>query len=172
MKNMNCISLIGMPAVGKSTIGVLLAKALGYAFLDTDLLIQVTTQRTLPQIIAEDGFLELRKIEADVIGSVDCARTVIATGGSAVHAPQSMTHLRSLGRIVYLCADVNILQTRIGNLESRGVAAAADATLESIIAERLPMYERFSDLTIDAGQHPAIVLANLLQALGVNADIN
>ena len=169
---MNCISLIGMPAVGKSTIGVLLAKALGYDFLDTDLLIQVTTQRTLPQIIAEDGFLELRKIEADVIGSVDCARTVIATGGSAVHAPQSMTHLRSLGQIVYLRADANILQERIGNLESRGVAAAADATLESIIAERLPMYERFGDLTIDAGQHPAIVLANLLQALGVNADKN
>ena len=169
---MTCISLIGMPAVGKSTIGVLLAKALGYDFLDTDLLIQVTTQRTLPEIIAEDGFLELRKIEADVIGSVDCARTVIATGGSAVHAPQSMTHLRSLGRIVYLRADANILQERIGNLESRGVAAAADATLESIIAERLPMYERCGELTSDAGQHPAIVLANLLQALGVNADIN
>ena len=65
---MSCISLIGMPAAGKSTIGVLLAKALGYDFLDTDLLIQVTTQRTLPQIIAEDGFLGLRKIEADVIG--------------------------------------------------------------------------------------------------------
>ena len=169
---MTCISLIGMPAVGKSTIGVLLAKALGYDFLDTDLLIQITTQRTLPEIIAKDGFLELRKIEADVIGSVDCARTVIATGGSAVHAPQSMTHLRSLGQIVYLRADANILQERIGNLESRGVAAAADATLESIIAERLPLYERFGDLTIDAGQHPAIVLANLLQALGVNADIN
>ena len=161
-----------MPAVGKSTIGVLLAKALAYDFLDTDLLIQITTQRTLPEIIAEDGFLELRKIEADVIGSVDCARTVIATGGSAVHAPQSMTHLRSLGQIVYLRADANILQERIGNLESRGVAAAADATLESIIAERWPRYERFGDLTIDAGQHPAIVLANLLQALGVNADIN
>ena len=169
---MNCISLIGMPAVGKSTIGVLLAKALGYDFLDTDLTIQVTTQRTLPQIIAEHGFLELRKIEADVIGSVDCARTVIATGGSAVHAPQSMTHLRSLGQIVYLRADANILQERIGNLESRGVAAAADATLESIMTERLPMYERFGDLTIDTDQHPAIVLANLLQALGVNADNN
>ena len=89
---MSCISLIGMPAAGKSTIGVLLAKALGYDFLDTDLLIQVTTQRTLPQIIAEDGFLGLRKIEADVIGSVDCDRTVIATGGSAVYA-LSLIHI-------------------------------------------------------------------------------
>ena len=88
-----------MPAAGKSTIGVLLAKALGYDFLDTDLLIQVTTQRTLPQIIAEDGFLGLRKIEADVIGSVDCDRTIIATGGSAVYAPESMAHLSSLGRM-------------------------------------------------------------------------
>ncbi|MAD07444.1 MAG: shikimate kinase [Gammaproteobacteria bacterium] len=169
---MTCISLIGMPAAGKSTIGVLLAKALGYDFLDTDLLIQVTTQRTLPQIIAEDGFLELRKIEADVIGSVNCDRTVIATGGSAVYALESMAHLRSLGQIVYLRADADILQERIGNLESRGVAAAANATLESIIAERLPMYERLGDLTVDAGQNPEIVLANLLQALSVNTDPN
>lgn len=169
---MTCISLIGMPAAGKSTIGVLLAKALGYDFLDTDLLIQVTTQRTLPQIIAEDGFLELRKIEADVIGSVNCDRTVIATGGSAVYALASMAHLRSLGQIVYLRADADILQERIGNLESRGVAAAANATLESIIAERLPMYERLGDLTVDAGQNPEIVLANLLQALSVNTDPN
>jgi len=169
---MACISLIGMPAAGKSTIGVLLAKALGYDFLDTDLLIQVTTQRTLPQIIAEDGFLELRKIEADIIGSVHCDRTVIATGGSAVYALESMAHLRSLGQIVYLRADADILQARIGDLESRGVAAAADATLESIIAERLPLYQRLGDLTIDAGQNPEIVLANLLQALGVNTDPN
>ena len=168
---MSCISLIGMPAAGKSTIGVLLAKALGYDFLDTDLLIQVTTQRTLPQIIAEDGFLGLRKIEADVIGSVDCDRTVIATGGSAVYAPESMAHLSSLGQIVYLRADADVLQERIGNLESRGVSAAADATLESIIAERLPMYERFSDLTINAGQHAELVLANLVQALTDNKDL-
>lgn len=171
-KTMACISLIGMPAVGKSTIGVLLAKALGYDFLDTDLLIQVTTQRTLPQIIAEDGFLKLRKIEADVIASVNCDRTIIATGGSAVYALESMAHLRSLGRIVYLHAGIDVLRERIVDLESRGVAAAADATLESIFAERLPLYQRLGDLTIDAEQTPEIVLANLLQALGVNTDPN
>ena len=162
---MNCIALIGMPAVGKSTIGVLLAKALGYDFVDTDLLIQVNSTRTLPQIIAQDGFLALRKIEAGVITSLQRDHTVIATGGSAVYAQQSMAHLRTLGRVVYLRAQTHTLQQRIGDFQARGIAAAENATLDSLVAERTPMYERFSDLTVDAEQSTETIVATLLNAL-------
>ena len=162
---MNCIALIGMPAAGKSTVGVMLAKKLGYDFVDTDLLIQVRSARTLPQIIAEDGFLALRKIEAEVITSLQRTQTVIATGGSAVYAEQSMAHLRKLGRIVYLRARTRTLQQRIGNFQSRGIAAVADATLESLAIERTPLYDGFSDLTIDAEQDTDAVVTDVLRAI-------
>ena len=165
---MTCISLIGMPAVGKSTVGVLLAKALGYDFMDTDLLIQVKAQRTLSQILTQDGFLALREIEADVIATVQCSRTVIATGGSAVYAESGMAHLRNLGPAAYLRASVNVLQQRIGDLEARGVAAEANATLDSILAERIPLYEECADLTVDADQSIQTVLTNLLRALSIH----
>ena len=116
------IVLIGMPGVGKSTIGVILAKIIGYHFLDSDLVIQDREQRRLHQIIAEEGTEGFLKIENDVNASLDVERTIIATGGSVIYGEGAMDHLKTIGEIVYLKADYPTIERRLGNLEKRGVA--------------------------------------------------
>ena len=130
------IVLIGMPGVGKSTIGVILAKILAYHFLDSDLVIQEREGKRLHQIISEagtDGFL---KIENDVNASLDVKRTIIATGGSAVYGKEAMEHLKGIGEVVYLKADYSTIEKRLGNLEKRGVALKPGQTLKDLYDER------------------------------------
>jgi shikimate kinase len=162
---MNCISLIGMPGAGKSTLGVLLAKAVGYDFVDTDLLIQVQAQRTLAEVIAKDGFKALLKIEADVIASLQLRSTVIATGGSAIYSEHGMNHLAQLGQIVYLRTQTANLRQRIGDFSGRGIAAEPGATLDSLVNERAPLYQRCADLTVNTDPGIEVALGTLLSGL-------
>ena len=146
---MDNIILIGMPGSGKSTLGVLLAKLLGYDFLDSDLLIQNAAGKRLFEIIDElgsEGFLALE----DVINSVISAeRTVIATGGSVVYCENAMKHLGSLGKVVYLKISLESLAKRLGNLEKRGVLLKEGQTLKSLYEERTPLYEKYADIVVD-----------------------
>ena len=80
------IVLIGMPGAGKSTLGVLLAKAIGYDFVDTDLMIQHQAGMTLGRYLAGRGYQALRQLEAEVICALDHAGTVVATGGTILLA--------------------------------------------------------------------------------------
>lgn len=143
------IVLIGMPGVGKSTLGVLLAKALGYDFVDTDLLIQRRAGETLATYIQSQGYLALRQLEARVILDLSCHATVIATGGSAVYSANAMDHLASLGVVVYLRCPVETLVPRIANMADRGIAAPAGQTLKDVASERVPLYEDYADITLD-----------------------
>ena len=118
---MNNITLIGMPGVGKSTIGVVLAKVLGYQFLDSDLLIQKQENRRLWQIIEEEGYEGFQNVENRVNASIEAENTVIATGGSVVYCEEAMKHLKSVGTVVYLKLSLNSLAKRLGNLKGRGV---------------------------------------------------
>lgn len=143
------IVLIGMPGVGKSTIGVILAKILAYHFLDSDLVIQEREGKRLHQIISEagtDGFL---KIENDVNASLDVKRTIIATGGSAVYGKEAMEHLKDIGEVVYLKADYSTIEKRLGNLEKRGVALKPGQTLKDLYDERTALYEKYADVIVD-----------------------
>lgn len=143
------IVLIGMPGVGKSTIGVILAKILGYHFLDADLVIQERTGKRLYQIIEQigtDGFLQL---ENDVNASLEAERTIIATGGSAVYGAEAMAHLKEIGEIVYLKADYQTIRKRLGNLEKRGVTLKRGQTLKDLYDERTKLYEAYADVTVD-----------------------
>lgn len=143
------IILIGMPGVGKSTIGVILAKILAYHFLDSDLVIQEREGKRLHQIISEagtDGFL---KIENDVNASLDVKRTIIATGGSAVYGKEAMEHLKDIGEVVYLKADYSTIEKRLGNLEKRGVALKPGQTLKDLYDERTALYEKYADVIVD-----------------------
>lgn len=145
----NNIVLIGMPGVGKSTIGVILAKILAYHFLDADLVIQEREGKRLYEIIEEvgnDGFL---KIENEVNASLEAERTVIATGGSAVYGKEAMEHLGQIGTIVYLKADYPTIRKRLGNLEKRGVTLKRGQTLRKLYEERTKLYERYADVTVD-----------------------
>ena len=140
------IILIGMPGVGKSTIGVVLAKILGYRFVDADLVIQERTGRLLKDIIAEDGIEEFIKIENDVNKSLNTEKTVIATGGSVVYGKEAMEHLSQIGTIVYLELDLPALSRRLGNLKKRGVVLKNGQTLKDLYNERTPLYKKYADI--------------------------
>ena len=145
----NNLILIGMPGVGKSTAGVILAKVLNFTFLDSDLLIQHTTGKRLKDLIAEkgtDGFIAL---ENEINAGITAENTVIATGGSVVYGREAMGHLRQIGTIVYLKIDYVHLDHRLGDLEGRGVVHRAGQSLEELYRERTALYERYADLTVD-----------------------
>ena len=142
---MNNIILIGMPGVGKSTVGVVLAKTLGYAFLDSDLLIQEREGLLLHEIIEKYGLERFNQIESEVNASIEAEDTVIATGGSVVYGTEAMMHLKALGTVVYL----KLSYERLADLNKRGVSIRPGETLETLYEERIPIYERYADVTVD-----------------------
>lgn len=148
MKNAktNNITLIGMPGAGKSTLGVVLAKVLGYEFLDSDLLIQKQEKRKLHRIIEEEGYEGFRQIENRVNASIEAEETVIATGGSVIYCQEAMEHLRSISTVVYLRLPLEALSKRLGNLKGRGVLLKEGQTLESLYLKRSPLYEKYADV--------------------------
>lgn len=152
MKN---VTLIGMPGSGKSTVGVLLAKALGYAFLDVDLVIQHREGTLLQDIIDTRGVDAFLDCEEQAVCSISCERHVIAPGGSAVLREKGAAHLRTLGPVVYLNVPLEELHRRIRNMDSRGIAMRPGQTLADVLAYRAPFYERCADLIIDcSGEQP------------------
>ena len=146
MKN---IVLIGMPGAGKSTIGVLLAKALLFAFTDTDLIIQSRYGMSLSEIIDKDGTEAFLQIENDVIASCEFFNCVVATGGSAVYGKEAMESLKENGTVVYLNLPVNELQKRLSNIRTRGVAMKKGETIAELYEQRKPLYEKYADITVD-----------------------
>ncbi len=146
MKN---VILIGMPGCGKSTVGVLLAKALGTGFIDTDLIIQVQKRNTLQRLIDLDGLEKFEQYEESALLSVtEESNMVIATGGSAVFCEKGMRHLRRNGICIYLELPVYDLQLRLSNIKTRGIACRRGEGLEEILAERGPLYNRYADAKI------------------------
>ena len=143
------IVLIGMPGVGKSTVGVLLAKALSRGFLDTDVYIQAKEGRTLQEIIDREGAEAFCRIEERRVRSLMVRSSVIATGGSVVYSPAAMAHLRASGTVIHLDLDLPSLRKRLKNLSTRGVVMVPGMNLEHLYAERRPLYRKYADLTID-----------------------
>lgn len=167
---MNNVTLIGMPGSGKSTIGVILAKALGYQFLDTDLVIQKQEKRNLSQIIAQEGPERFKEIENRVNASVDVTETVIAPGGSVIYCEEAMKHLRSIGKVVYLKISLESLSKRLGNLRGRGVLLKEGQTLKDLYEERVPLYEKYADIVVDEeGKDLEESLAAVLEIINTGA---
>jgi len=146
MKN---IILIGMPGAGKSTLGVLLAKALNYKFLDTDLSIQEYTGELLYKTIEAKGIDEFIKIEELVLLNTNVKNTVIATGGSAIYGENAMRHLKDNGQVVYLRLSLEEIIKRVNNITTRGIVMKKGKTMEDVYAERTPLYEKYADIIID-----------------------
>lgn len=144
------IVLIGMPGSGKSTVGVILAKMLAKNYLDTDILIQNYTNRTLQDIVDTDGAMALRAIEETVLFDIQCKDHVIATGGSAAYSEKAMIHLQKDGTVFFLHADLSALQSRIQNYESRGLAKQPNQSFEDLFDERRALYLKYSDFTIES----------------------
>jgi shikimate kinase len=142
--------LIGLPGSGKSTVGVMLAKYIGYGFLDTDLMIQMQEKRMLSEIIEEQGPEGFIEVENRILSCAAVDRCVIATGGSAVYGVEAMAHLKENGKVIYLKMSLNQLKRRIRNtFRKRGVVLRKGASVEDLYAERVPLYEQYADYTID-----------------------
>ena len=147
--NRDNIILIGMPGVGKSTIGVVLAKVLGYQFVDADLLIQEAEGKLLSELIEENGTDSFIEIENRVNSQIQTHRSVIATGGSVIYGKEAMEHLKSIGTVVYLKQNLRVLQRRLRNLKGRGVVLKEGQTLADLYKERTVLYEKYADITVD-----------------------
>ena len=143
------IVLVGMPGVGKSTVGVILAKLASLGFIDTDVLIQVFERRSLQSIIDSEGYMALRGIEERVLLGLDCRRHVISTGGSAVYSPAAMAHLAVDGVIVFLDVDLATLESRVLDLGGRGIAKHPDQSFAELFEERRRLYAAYADVTVD-----------------------
>ena len=148
MKN---ITLIGMPGSGKSTIGALLAKSLGADFVDTDLIIQKREGALLQEILDSRGFDAFLRAEEAALLSVSCENAVIATGGSAVYSAPAMEHLGRSSTVVYLQLPFPEIMSRLSNITTRGIAIPGGGTMADVYAERVPLYEKYADITLDCG---------------------
>lgn len=145
----NNVILIGMPGVGKSTAGVILAKILGYKFIDTDLVIQEHEHKRLSEIIASEGIDGFLRIENKIVSELDAENSVIATGGSVIYGADAMKNLKSLGKVVYLSLDYRKLRYRLGNIKNRGVIIREGQRLIDLYNERIPLYAKYADIIID-----------------------
>lgn len=153
---MDNIILIGMPGSGKSTVGVLLAKFLGYGFLDVDLVIQQHEHALLQDIIDHRGVNHFLDCEEAAVCSLNCSRHVIAPGGSAVLREKAAAHLKSLGPVVYLNVPLEELTQRIQNMSTRGIAMEKGQTLADVMAVRTPLYQQYADLIIDCSGNQSL----------------
>lgn len=145
MKN---IILIGMPAVGKSTVGVVVAKRIGYEFIDTDLLIQKQEKRLLKEIIAEEGNERFLEIENQVNRDLMVEHAVISPGGSVVYCEEAMQHFKEIGTVIYLHATYEDIYKRITNAKNRGVVLKEGQTLKDLYDERVKLFEKYADYTV------------------------
>lgn len=144
----NNIVLIGMPGVGKSTVGELLAKSFGYQFIDTDDVIQREEGKTLKEIIDAEGIDGFIQVENRVNASVMVENTVIATGGSVVYGQEAMNHLKEIGTVVYLEVPFETIDKRLSDVRGRGVVLRDGQTLHDLYLERTPLYEKYADVFV------------------------
>ena len=159
------ISLIGMPGSGKSTVGVLLAKRLGLAFVDTDLLIQGQGRATLTEIIAAKGHEALRDIEEQVLLDMTIYPAIVSTGGSVVYSEAIMQRLAKASIVVYLRAQLSTVDYRISLAPDRGIASPGNHTLEDVYNERVPLYERYANITVDVDADDPEIIAGHIKSL-------
>lgn len=155
-----------MPASGKSTVGVILAKILGYSFVDADIVIQKKEGRKLAEIIETEGIDGFVEIENKINSEIEVEKTVISTGGSAVYGKEAMDHYKNIGKVVYLKVSMDVLTKRLKNAKQRGVVMREGQSLVSLYNERVPLYEKYADIVIDEGDKTMEeVVADLLAAL-------
>ncbi|MGB8219129.1 MAG: shikimate kinase [Methanoregula sp.] len=164
MKN---IILIGMPGAGKSTVGVILAKTLGMTFVDTDITIQERTGRLLQEIIDAEGPKAFLKTEEETVLFLSCRNSVIATGGSVVYSGTAMAHLKEEGVVVYLAISFEEMERRLKNITTRGIVLFSGESLFDMYHERVPLYEKYADITVECEREDfEVVVGKVIGEMG------
>ena len=162
------IILIGMPASGKSTVGVILAKIIGYQFMDSDLVIQEQEGRKLHEIITEDGIDGFLTLEEQINAKIEAEHTVIATGGSVIYGKLAMEHFKKMGTIVYLQVEYEELMNRLHNIRQRGVVVRPGQTMEDLYQERSALYSQYADIVIqEKNGTPEQVIAEIISEMKI-----
>ena len=168
----NCLTLIGMPASGKSSVGVVLAKKTGRRFIDGDLLIQEQSGKLLKDLIAERGDDGFRALEDETLAALETENAVIAPGGSVIYGEKAMARLKALGKVIYLKLSYPAIQRRLGDLTARGVSIKEGQTLRDLYRERTVLYEKYADLVIDEnGLSTRKVVEAIARAIGEGGDL-
>ncbi len=163
---MNNIILIGMPAAGKSTVGIVTAKHMGYRFIDTDLLIQEQYGMLLREIISRQGIEQFLEIEDQVNAGIEAEKAVIAPGGSVIYCENAMRHYKEIGKVVYLKASFETINSRLKNARNRGVVLREGQTLQALYNERVPLFEKYADITVcEDGYELGETVGHVLEAL-------
>ena len=163
------VVLIGMPGVGKSTVGVLLAKRLNYSFLDTDIYIQTQERKSLQELIQIHGAAGFCDIEEQYILSVDVTSHVIAPGGSVVYRPKAMEHLETNGMIIHLDLELDRLKKRLDDIDARGVVIAPGQKLEDLYSQRHPLYRGYANFTVVTdGLTPDEVVGKIIEIIAIS----
>ena len=163
MKN---VIIIGMPAVGKSTIGSAIARRMGMKFIDTDNVIRESCMSTLPELIEKHGRDKFLLIEDRILSQIDAKKAVISTGGSAVYGENAMKHFKEIGTVLYIKISYEDIQKRLGRMKSRGVVIREGQTLKDLYDERCALCEKYADVTVDEGNNsPSATVDICIQAL-------
>jgi len=161
-----------MPGAGKSTVGVILAKLASQDFIDTDVLIQISQNRLLQDIVDTEGYMALRKIEEDILLGLHCDHHVIATGGSAVYSNVAMEYLKSNGIVVFLNVDLPTLRSRVHDFDTRGLAKRPDQSFSDLFEERIILYKKYADITVDCeGLSHEEVCAQIIKRVKTTCEI-
>jgi shikimate kinase len=143
------ITLIGMPGVGKSSMGKFLAKKLNLKFIDGDKYITKITGKSIQEIIDQNGIAEFQKIEREILQTIEQDNAVIAPGGSAIYYDEVMEHFKGLGKVIYLYAGIPVITERLGDFSKRGVVLKNGYTLKDMFNERIPLLEKHADIKIN-----------------------
>ena len=163
MKN---VTIIGMPAVGKSTIGSAIARRMGMKFIDTDDLIRESCMCTLPELIEKHGIDNFLLIEDKILSQIDAKKAIISTGGSAIYGENAMKHFKEIGAVLYIKISYEDIEKRLGKMKSRGVVIREGQTLKDLYGERCSLCEKYADITIEEGDNsPAQMTELCIQAL-------
>ncbi len=152
LSSRNCITLVGMAGAGKTTVGQALALELDWVHLDTDRLIEAHWGRPLQAVYDAMGREAFMAAEEDLVAGLDVRRAVVSTGGSVVYGPRAVARLRALGPVVFLRPDVQTVTRRVADAQDRGLCIAPGQTVAGLYAERMPLYEAASDMTLDSGR--------------------
>jgi shikimate kinase len=162
---MNNISFIGMAGCGKSTIGGILSSQLDISFVDTDLLIEEKFKLSLEQLKKKKGYEFVRQAEEEVILRLDENIKVISTGGSAVYSEKSMLHLSSFSKIMYINTPLDEIKQRIGDGQERGLAAPDDLSIDDIYKERVPLYNKWADITLNGNKSIEDLISKIISLI-------
>lgn len=157
------VILTGFMGTGKSTIGRIVAKKLGFKFVDSDNLIEAKAEKSIKNIFEEDGEESFRLMESEIIESITEDNIVLSTGGGAVISESNRNHMKNLGLVVTLTAKVDDIVSRVVRNDERPLLKGED--LKELVTDKLNKRKAFydeADLTVDTSLASAVESADFI----------